>query len=176
MTREHAHADTRVTDAILIHILNLPISSLSAGIYSKYPRYEYAAVFKPPAESEKLKVRKWTRLFIRNRGCRRRLDPESDKVSYSDTYDKDTSLMSRVIADMSLCGRHLSLHTNKWVSFSQLLSLTNNCPLVLRPSCSEWNSSDQISTQKLPQRWWEQDIQVSIMYRNILVTFVLLFV
>ncbi len=129
----------------------------------------------PLAESEKLKVRKWTRLFIRNRDCRRRLDTESDKVSYSDTYDKDTSLMSRVTADVSLCGRHLSLHTNKWVSFSQLLSLTNNCPLVLRPSCSEWNSSDQISTQKLPQRWWERDIQVSIMYRNILVTFVLLF-
>lgn len=39
MTRERAHTDTGVTDAALIHILNLPISSLSAWIHSKYSPY-----------------------------------------------------------------------------------------------------------------------------------------
>lgn len=106
----------------------------------------------PLAESEELKVRKWIRLFIKNWDTW----PQSQTKCHT-AYDKDTSLMSRVIADMSLCGGHLSLHTNKWVSFRQLLCLTNNWPLMLRPSCSESNSCDpnihsDISTEMMGTR------------------------
>lgn len=140
MTLERANADTRVTDAILIHILNLPISSLSAWISSKYSPYA-GQIWK--CSSIQTHDRVWKAKgeeIIKNWGCRRHLATESDKVSYSNAYDKDTSLMSWVIADMSLCGRHLSLHTNKWVSFSQLLYLTNTDPSCWDLPFSQWNS------------------------------------